>query len=194
MTAAPAAPLSPRQVLRQRLRADRERFAASGEFDAARAALATHLVALLDMLEPESLGLYWPVRSEFNAADALRDDAKSRAIPWALPFAQRTPHEMHYRRWDRQAPTLVDECRIPACDGAPLVPDVVLVPCVGFTRAGYRLGYGGGYFDRWLTAHPHATAVGIAWASLEIDAAAFAVEPHDRPLAMIVTERGVVAD
>lgn len=195
MTAAPAAPpLSPRQALRQRLRADRERFAASGEVDAARTALADHLVALLGMLEPESLGLYWPVRSEFNAADALRDDAKSSAIPWALPFAQREPHAMHYRRWDREAPTLVDECRIPACEGATIVPDVVLVPCVGFTRAGLRLGYGGGYFDRWLAAHPHATAVGIAWSLLEVDAAAFPAEPHDRPLAMIVTERGVLAD
>jgi 5,10-methenyltetrahydrofolate synthetase len=180
--------------LRQRLRADRERFGASTEADAARRALGDHLVAVLDALEPESLGLYWPVRSEFNAAQALRDDAKSNRIPWALPFTRRTPPEMHYRRWDRQAPTLVDECRIPACEGAPLVPDVVLVPCVGFTRSGYRLGYGGGFFDRWLAAHPHATAVGIAWSLAEIAEAQFAAEPHDRALAMVVTEHGVVAD
>lgn len=192
---APAAPtLSPRQALRQRLRADRERFAGSADAQSAQTALAAHLAALLDTLEPLSLGLYWPVRSEFNAAQALRDDAKSARIPWALPFAQRTPHEMHYRHWDREPPTRVDECRIPACEGAPIVPDVVLVPCVGFTRTGFRLGYGGGYFDRWLAAHPHATAVGVAWALAEVDEALFAPEPHDRPLAMIVTERGVIAD
>lgn len=186
--------LSPRQALRQRLRAERESFAASPGIDPARRALAGHLIALLESLEPQSLGLYWPVRSEFNAADALRDDSKNKAIPWALPFARRVPHEMHYRRWDRGAPTLVDECRIPACEGAPLVPDVVLVPCVGFTRSGLRLGYGGGYFDRWLAAHPHVTAVGVAWALAEVDETVFAPEPHDKPLAMIVTERGVVAD
>ena len=101
---------------------------------------------------------------------------------------------MHYRAWDRQVPSLSDECGIPACEGAPVVPDVALVPCVGFTRAGYRLGYGGGYFDRWLAAHPHVTAVGVAWAHAEIDAAAFAAEPHDRPLALVVTENGVISD
>jgi 5-formyltetrahydrofolate cyclo-ligase len=138
------------------------------------------------------LGLYWPVRSEFNAAQALAADAMGDSTPWALPYAQRVPREMHYRQWDRQPPPLLDECRIPSCEGAPVVPDVVLVPCVGFTRAGYRLGYGGGYFDRWLAAHPHATAIGVAWAMAEIDPAGFAPEPHDRPLALIVTENGVV--
>lgn len=146
------------------------------------------------MLEPASLGLYWPVRSEFNAADALRDDPKSAAIPWALPYSRREPREMHFRRWDRRAPTLVDDCRIPACEGAPIVPDVVLVPCVGFTRTGYRLGYGGGYFDRWLAAHPQVTAVGVAWAIAEVDAERFAAEPHDRPMAMIVTDAEVIAE
>lgn len=187
-------PLSPRQILRQRLRSQRENFGASTGADAARRALGDHLVAVLDALEPESLGLYWPVRSEFNAADALRDDAKSDRISWALPFTRRTPPEMHYRRWDREPPTLVDECRIPSCEGAPMIPDVVLVPCVGFTRSGYRLGYGGGFFDRWLAANPHATAVGIAWSLAEIDESQLVPEAHDRPLAMVVTERGVVAD
>lgn len=75
-----------------------------------------------------------------------------------------------------------------------MIPDVVLVPCVGFTRSGYRLGYGGGFFDRWLAANPHATAVGIAWSLAEIDESQLVPEAHDRPLAMVVTERGVVAD
>ena len=71
------------------------------------------------------------------------------------------------------------------------MPDVVLVPCVGFTGAGYRLGYGGGYFDRWLAAHPHVVAVGVAWSVAELDPATFAAQPHDLPLAFVVTERGV---
>mgnify|MGYP003693774087 CR=1 FL=1 len=69
---------------------------------------------------------------------------------------------MHYRLWDGQAPRSVDECGIPSSDGAPVAPDVVLVPCVGFTASGFRLGYGGGYFDRWLAAHPQVCAVGVA--------------------------------
>jgi 5-formyltetrahydrofolate cyclo-ligase len=183
---------NPRPALRARLRAERERYAASPEAAAGQAALGARLREVLVQLEPLSLGLYWPVRCEFNAALALGVDPMHDKLPWALPYAQRTPREMHYRRWDRREPTLLDECRIPACVGERIVPDVVLVPCVGYTREGYRLGYGGGYFDRWLAAHPHATAVGVAWSIAEIDPNAFAAEPHDRPLTLIVTERGVV--
>jgi 5-formyltetrahydrofolate cyclo-ligase len=193
LTTAPAADCpSTRATLRSRLRAERERHAASAGFATAQADLGRHLREVLVQLEPQCLGLYWPVRSEFNAVHALVADAKGDKTPWALPYAQRTPREMHYRRWDRSAPALLDECRIPACEGERVVPDVVLVPCVGYTREGYRLGYGGGYFDHWLAANPQATAVGVAWSIAEIDAAAFAAEPHDLALALIVTERGVV--
>ena len=97
---------------------------------------------------------------------------------------------MDYRRWDGESPTVKDECGIPSSsNGAIVIPDVVLVPCVGFTREGYRLGYGGGYFDRWLSRHPGVTSIGIAWAVSE---ASFAVEPHDQALTVIVTEAGVV--
>lgn len=189
MSAAPADPR--RQALRQRLRAQREQFAALPGFDRAEAALAGHLGALLAQLQPQCLGLYWAIRSEFNAAVALAADPNCDKMPWALPYTRRTPREMHYRAWDRRAPTLHDECGIAACAGAPVVPDVVLVPCVGFTAEGFRLGYGGGYFDRWLAAHPHVTAVGVAWAGAEIPLAELAPEPHDLPLMLVVTEQGV---
>ena len=74
--------------------------------------------------------------------------------------------------------------------GAVAVPDVVLVPCVGFTREGYRLGYGGGYFDRWLALHPGVTTIGIAWSAAETH---FPVEAHDRALTLILTERELIA-
>ena len=102
---------------------------------------------------------------------------------------------MEFRRWNGAAPTLADECGIPAeRRRGVVVPDVVLVPCVGFTRDGYRLGYGGGYFDRWLAANPDVTAVGVAWSFSEIDDGhASTPEPHDEPLTLIVTEAGVVS-
>jgi 5,10-methenyltetrahydrofolate synthetase len=71
------------------------------------------------------------------------------------------------------------------------VPDVVVVPCVGFTEACHRLGYGGGYYDRWLAEHRQVTAVGVAWSFAEVDLVTFAAQPHDIPLTLIVTERGV---
>lgn len=171
-----------RSVLRRDLIAARRAFAATPAFQAAQAALEAPLRELLAQLEPELLGVYWPMSGEFTAA------APGHAR--ALPFARREPPAMVYRRWDGAEPALRDECGIPACAGAVAVPDVVLVPCVGFTREGYRLGYGGGFFDRWLAEHPGVTTIGLAWSGAETH---FAVEPHDRPLTLILTERELIA-
>lgn len=180
-----------RRALRARLLAEREAFVGSAAADAARAALADHLRAVLVPLEPACLGLYWPLGSEFNAAAAIGADAAFDKTTRALPYARRSPRAMEFRRWDGAAPTIADECGIGSSDGAPVVPDVVVVPCVGFTAAGHRLGFGGGYYDRWLAAHRHVVAVGVAWSFAEIDLATFAARPHDIRLAFVVTERGV---
>ena len=191
-SASNGAPLTPRQMLRRRLFEQREQFAAGPGAAEAGAALGRHLVGVLAQLEPALLGVYWPYRSEFNAAAAIAADAALANTPIALPFAQRTPRRMHYRLWKGLPPTSVDDCGIPCADGAEVVPDVVLAPCVGYTGGGFRLGYGGGYFDRWLAEHAHVTAIGIAWSVGEVDADTFAAQPHDRPLTLIVTERGVI--
>ena len=154
--------------------------------------LARHLAAVLVELEPELLGLYWPHRSEFNAAGLVQADPMLAKLAKCLPFAQRAPLQMHYRAWNGAAPGVVDECGIPASDGAPVQPDVLLVPCVGFTAEGYRLGYGRGYFDRWLAQHPDVTTVGVAWSGSEISLDVLGAQAHDQPLTLIVTERGVV--
>jgi 5-formyltetrahydrofolate cyclo-ligase len=147
---------------------------------------------VLAQLEPLRLGMCWPLGSEFNAVEAVTADRVLAKLPLALAFAQRSPRRMRYRAWDGRAPAQVDECGIASSDGPEVVPDVVLVPCVGYTRAGHRLGYGGGYFDRWLAEHPHATSVGVAWAVGEVDAGAYQPQAHDIPLTLIVNERGIV--
>ncbi len=173
------------------LREKREHFATSSGYEAAQAALAHHLVQIVNRLEPECLGLYTPIRSEFNAVVALAADADCNALAWSLPYCRREPREMEFRRWDRRAPSLLDECGIASTGGALVVPDVLLVPCVGYTVANHRLGYGGGYFDRYLAAHPHVTTVGVAWSFSALSEADYAAQPHDLPLTLIVTEQGV---
>ncbi|WP_280154081.1 5-formyltetrahydrofolate cyclo-ligase [Piscinibacter sp. XHJ-5] len=180
-----------RRALRERLHRIRDEFAAASG-TAAQAALAAHLGKVLDELQPQRLGLYWPLRSEFNAAVACLGDRNLHSVDLALPFARRPSRELQFRAWDRAEPTLRDDCGIPTIEGSPVVPDVVLVPCLGFTASGYRLGYGGGFYDRWLAAHPHVTAVGVAWSATEITEADLAPQPHDQPLMLIITERGVV--
>jgi 5-formyltetrahydrofolate cyclo-ligase len=183
---------SGRAALRRRLLESRQAFVAGPAFEPAQAALAARLRDVLQALEPACLGVYWPMRGEFNAAGSWRTTPRP-PYALALPYARRLPREMHFRAWDGGPPQARDECGLPAADGRLVVPDVVLVPCVGYTRSGWRLGYGGGYYDRWLAAHPHVTAVGVAWSAGEIEDAQFGAAAHDRPMAVVVTERGVVA-
>ena len=69
------------------------------------------------------------------------------------------------------------------------MPDLLIVPCVGFDSRGYRLGYGGGHYDRTLSRHPVKT-VGVAWDACELSD--FVPGAHDRPLDVIVTESRVM--
>ena len=182
-----------RVALRRRLLADRERFARDAGAASAQWAFSGQLAHLLHEVEPTILGLYWPIRGEFNPCDALQP-AERASLTLALPYARREPREMRYRTWNGDPPDTVDECGVPApAAGVVVVPDVVLVPCVGFTRSGWRLGYGGGYFDRWLALHPHVTAVGVAWSASEIAERDWRAQPHDQRLTVIVTESGVVS-
>jgi 5,10-methenyltetrahydrofolate synthetase len=184
-------PATRRAELRTRLRAERQQFALSGPFEAAQQALGHHLAAVVAQLEPQNLGLYASIRSEFNAVVALGADPYCDKLPWALPYCVRAPREMHYRQWDRKAAMVPDECGIASAAGPMVVPDVVLVPCVGHAQGNYRLGYGGGYFDRFLAAHPHVTTIGVSWSFAALGEADFTPQSHDIPLMVMVIEQGI---
>ncbi|MDP1989942.1 MAG: 5-formyltetrahydrofolate cyclo-ligase [Syntrophales bacterium] len=68
--------------------------------------------------------------------------------------------------------------------------DAILVPAVAFDRRGYRIGYGGGYYDRFLPRAPQAVKIGVAFASQIIEE--IPVGRHDLPVEVIVTEREVI--
>ncbi|RAI03695.1 5-formyltetrahydrofolate cyclo-ligase [Acuticoccus sediminis] len=74
--------------------------------------------------------------------------------------------------------------------GAEVVPDLVLVPLLAFTRTGGRLGYGAGHYDRWLGEHPGRRTVGLAYAAQELPE--LPIEPHDHPLDAILTEQDLI--
>lgn len=187
----PSAAESARALLRRQLLLQRDVFVADLEV-AASAALDHHLAEVLGDLMPRCLGGYWPIRSEFNPWTVLDGHKALRQLTRALPWASRQPRAMHYRLWNGAAPPVLDECGIPSTRGAEVVPDVILVPCIGYTREGWRLGYGGGYFDRYLAEHREAVTIGVAWSCGEIPVEAFVPRLHDRPLSLIVTERELI--
>ena len=79
----------------------------------------------------------------------------------------------------------------PLSSARAVTPDLVFVPLLAFDARLNRLGRGGGHYDRWLAAHPRAGAIGLGWSIQEVEAVP--VEPHDRPLNAMLTERAVLA-
>ena len=181
-----------RRALRKTLLARRDAFARSADADAASDALARHLVATVQRLAPRCLGLYAAMGSEFNAAPSLVADTATTSRRLALPSARRADRRMDFRLWDGGPTVAVDDFGIATATGEVVVPDVIVAPCIGFTRDGHRLGHGGGFYDRWLAVHDRVMAIGVAWSFALLEGDAFFAEPHDRPLAAIVTEQGVV--
>lgn len=95
---------------------------------------------------------------------------------------------MIYRRCD-VFPVEKDSEGIPAnVAGEGVVPDVLVAPVLGWGAAGHRLGYGGGYFDRYLEAYDVET-IGVSFEALEVPEALF--NAHDRPLSMLISESRV---
>jgi 5,10-methenyltetrahydrofolate synthetase len=163
----------------------------------AQRAVADALRAVLAQLDPTVLGLYWPIRGEFSPGVCPFEPLWPEGVPLALPFANKLTGPgagaMVYRRWTVHDAQGRDPCGLPTASGAVVEPDVVLVPCLGYTDSGYRLGYGGGYFDRYLALHPGVTTVGVAWSGARIEQAVWQAhaQAHDQPLTLIVTEAGV---
>lgn len=177
-----------RATWRRQLLQSRRNWAETEAAQAAQAELETRLWRVLEQLEPICLGVYWPIQGEFNPRNIACQAQRTWGTRLALPEASKTPVSMHFVPWDGTEPHRQDACGIPTGDGKPLVPDVILVPCVGFTEDGHRLGYGGGYFDRYLAAHPEVTALGVAWSQARLPAGALQPASHDQPLVAVVTE------
>ena len=73
-----------------------------------------------------------------------------------------------------------------------MAPDLLIAPLVGFDGAGYRLGYGGGYYDRTLAARsPRPRVIGAGFTLSRLDT--IHPQPHDIPMSLVVTEDGVAA-
>jgi len=155
------------------------------------ARIESHLAALLAPLPPQTLAFCAPVRGEFDARP-LASLLLERGWQAAMPIVVEPDAPMCFRRWTPSSAMGVDRYGIPIpLDGPDLVPDVVLLPLLAFDAQGFRLGYGGGYFDRTLAVLvPRPLAIGIGFELGRV--ADIRPQTHDIPLAAIVTEAGIL--
>lgn len=173
-----------------------EKLAARRALDAAARAtlsarLESHLRTWLDAREPACLAFCAPVNHEFDARPLVAE-LLVRGWTAAMPVVVAPAQPMIFRAWMPETPMCTDRYGIPIpAMGETVTPDIVLLPLVAFDGAGFRLGYGGGYFDRTLAVlDPRPLAVGVGFEVART--ASIRPQPHDLPLDVIVTEAGVV--
>ncbi|MBI5923018.1 MAG: 5-formyltetrahydrofolate cyclo-ligase [Betaproteobacteria bacterium] len=181
-----------RSALRQEKVAAREALSPS-QHRCLSEAIAASLGKLLQQCPPRILGFCWPIRAEFDCRP-LVEIWRARGAQSCLPKVSAPGTALEFRAWRPDSEMLRDRYGIPyPATGEILFPDVLLLPVNAFDAAGYRLGYGAGYFDRTLaqlTAQGrHPLTIGVGFELARVDSIHPA--PHDIPLDAVVTEGGI---
>jgi 5-formyltetrahydrofolate cyclo-ligase len=183
---------SPKAVLRAEALARRETLPA-----AARAAAAEAIAARLFPVRVQQgmiVSGFSPMKSEINPVPLMRKlaDAGARL---ALPAIAGRGKPLVMRAWGFGEPLVSGQwgIREPAAEAPEVAPDVLIVPLAAFDRAGHRIGYGAGYYDKTikaLRARKSVTAVGIAFAAQEIPHVP--ATEHDARLDLVLTENETI--
>jgi 5-formyltetrahydrofolate cyclo-ligase len=154
--------------------------------------LASHRFPLQPTLSCKVVSAFFPYMSEIDTRPLLgklAGDGWTTCLPIVIALGQ----PLIFRRWMPGQPTVPGKWDIPqpTDDAERVEPDVLLVPMMAFDKQGYRLGYGGGFYDRTLEtlrAKKTITAIGVAYAAQEVDSVAH--DSHDQILDYVLTEKG----
>lgn len=176
---------NPKSALRKQLLAARRALDADtrAQWDSA---LCTQVLAWQQKNKVETLGVYWPLRDEPDLHPAYAELAR-RGVRLLLPVVVRKDAALEFAHW-RIGEAMVKDgmgVAVPAGLRMEAYPPALLVPCLGYNRHGYRLGYGGGFYDRTLARAPRPATVGIAYSCMQAD---FPDDSHDIALDAVLTE------
>ena len=159
--------------------------------------LATNRTRLRESGRPDvgCIAAFWSMADEPALQPLLRQWAEDPTLTVCLPAVVAPGQPLQFRAWTPDTPMTPGAYGILEPDGPAVpAPDVVLVPTLGYTRQGDRLGYGGGYYDRTLAALQSAghdfTAVGIAWACGDLSGEPYTPAAHDVRLDAVLTDKG----
>ena len=185
-----------RKAERQRLRAERDAISVA---DRARLGevIGAHLLRFLNerfgSTEGRVFSGYWPIKGEPDLRPALTA-LHQAGVHVALPLVEVKAAPLVFRRWTPETKMVRGDWNIPVPppEAETVLPEISLAPVMGWTEEAYRLGYGGGYFDRTLAAlAPRPFTIGIGLQSARL--ATIYPQPHDIALDVILTEDGLQA-
>lgn len=147
---------------------------------------------LVDFGRYHTLGIYWPMRGEMDVRDIARKHiATGGVIGLPVVVERAAPVEFWAWRPGMKMQRGIWDIPIPA-ERLVLVPDALIVPLVGYDPQRYRLGYGGGYYDRTLATLPRRPfCVGLGYAEGHLPT--IYPQPHDIPMDLIITDRIVLS-
>ncbi|WP_251371269.1 5-formyltetrahydrofolate cyclo-ligase [Polynucleobacter sp. TSB-Sco08W16] len=197
------------KTLRQELLKQRTEFAGGENYTQIAATVIANLNQFL-VTEGKflsSIALYWPIQDELDLRPTLISWAKDTAhCTLTLPFA-RPDKRLDFYQWKDGDKLIPSKHGVPEPDPSNLDrpaidPDCILIPCVGWSSSSvngethyWRLGYGGGYFDRTLAdlrkKNPKLICIGIGFDWQKLDDSQWSAQTHDEPLDMLLTESGL---
>jgi 5-formyltetrahydrofolate cyclo-ligase len=150
--------------------------------------ITTNILLRLSIKPSALLGFYWPFRGEYDSRGIARR-LYEQGVNLALPVVMQKTTPLIFRAWCPGALLVPGVWGIPVpADGETVLPDTLLAPLVGYDQKTFRLGYGGGFYDRTLAAMPRrpiTLGVGFGLASLPT----IHPQPHDVPMDVIITEQ-----
>ncbi len=163
---------------------------------AASRSLSRHLMGILENQSVKTVAAYWAVGSEISLTPLI-DGLCAEGWAVALPVVVEHHAPLIFRHWQTGDPLVEGPLKTlqPDASSEKVMPDVVLTPLLAFDDQGYRLGQGGGFYDRTLELlkgrERGVLSIGVAFSAQQV--ASVPRDPHDQRLDMIVTEKGRLA-
>ncbi|WP_246091456.1 5-formyltetrahydrofolate cyclo-ligase [Swingsia samuiensis] len=151
-------------------------------------ALLQRLIQSLLVYDFQIIAAVWPLPEEIDLRWLISQLEEMGKIV-VLPETPKKGFPLIFRQWTKNSKMLDGLYGTQYPEGRVMQPDVVLVPFLAFDRKGYRLGYGGGYYDRTLT-QSNVMTVGYGFSFQEVNSVP--IDEYDIPLSVIITERETI--
>ena len=150
--------------------------------------LLINILKKFNLLKNKKIGGYFPINCEIDCLEILKELEKS-GHKISLPIT-RKENKMDFFEWSSKEPLLIGKTGIPEpCSKKKIYPDILFVPLVAFNKNKFRLGYGGGYYDRYiqkLNKIKKILTIGVAFSFQKV--AKLPINEHDKKLDFIFTE------